>query len=476
MGELNMYLEHFQPKKKNDEYSQDFMYLISLICAKIWFTQRDALGIDNENDLKDEDLQSYNLVNQVIHRCQLNKFKREDSALLNLEEVVVKKSEKMALKEEVMDSEEEKEEKEDKEKSDDDTSSTHKLNKHHSSYNALKTLKKAHTSFHRKKRLEQDGEDLDDNMDNLPLQWIKLCTLFVAFERQIDHAKQMITFDVDKALTKIEKGEAVSIIKQPFTKRFGKTLNSRKIDEIRSHEATKKQKREGFEMKLKDEDQHHSSQLLKRTKTTSPVFTRDVDEISSTPIDEPVLEFHFSDNNSSTISQSLQSQNQLRILTRHLTKSTAMFYIKEKDNIKKILDGDTIALKMISILKITMEVNREIQKVIVDEMRKTSEEEEGISALIKSSLIMYLSKERKTKMTRNMLESAYLDSYAYYWIIRRDINFFVKNIAENNNMSGKLMFFKLEPQTNLMKIYLRDLMENLEEVKVDRVDLALQRW
>lgn len=33
--------------------------------------------------------------------------------------------------------------------------------------------------------------------------------------------------------------------------------------------------------------------------------------------------------------------------------------------------------------------------------------------------------------------SAYLNSYAYFWITRREFTYFVKNISENNNIEGK---------------------------------------
>ena len=47
-------------------------------------------------------------------------------------------------------------------------------------------------------------------------------------------------------------------------------------------------------------------------------------------------------------------------------------------------------------------------------------------------------------LVKNMYVSPYLEGYAYFWVFRREFNYFIKNIAENNNLKGKELVQTLE--------------------------------
>lgn len=83
----------------------------------------------------------------------------------------------------------------------------------------------------------------------------------------------------------------------------------------------------------------------------------------------------------------------------------------------------------------------------------------------------------KTKQPKNLHVSPYLESYAYFWIFRREFNYFIKNVAENNNIQGKKLLQVLESESNLIKTLLRNLQSDLSrDLLHTQSHMILQRW
>ena len=181
---------------------------------------------------------------------------------------------------------------------------------------------------------------------------------------------------------------------------------------------------------------------------------------------------------SSLVKQNLVSEPLLRILTRHLTRCTAnLFSTENGENNTALLEVDSTVLNMISVIKDMLQIDENLQSIIVNELNRISDEESAVVAMIKNSLFLFLTKSRQNKITSNLHQSVYLDSYSFSWHLRRNFNFFIKNISENKNLTGKLLFHRLEPKTKMIELYLVDLQKSLSLNNTDKkADLALQIW
>lgn len=477
-ADLTLYMTYFKPKITSCSYSRDFVYLISLISAKIWFSETDALGFNIEGELKDDDIDAFKLVNRVIKKCK-SRFKKEDTELIMLEEIEEEQEEKNKKKEagsaadlffqnnDVLNNQ-----LEETLSDGEDETDLHA----DSNMNAMRLMKRQKTSF-RIRMNKSKGVKSNDGKAEYPLQWTKLSTVFLNFQSLVENAKQMFSFDVDKALNRMERGESIIHLTQKDD-----TPSSAKMLRTNTYSFTKGENSLSIAGMDYSRDFTHQDEekrdLLRKKKRYDLQFQRAKGQRNGTPYHQPSINADSLESSVlSRFAQRVIGETQIRILARHLTKATSIFYDDEDSNIKKILDGDSTSLKMITIAKETMEKSHKLQRIIVSELKKRSDERKGIKGMIKSTILMYLSQKSKKFMNENRVESSYLDSYAYYWLLRKDINYFIKNISENNNMSGKLLFYKLEPSTNLMKLYLRDLQTNLEKNKrVDKSELALQKW
>ena len=534
------FVKFIKPENKNDAYTRDLVYLIGLVAAKIWFKEEDALGLSREEEeLKDKDVYSFSLVNRFLEESALV-FKKEDDGYLDYMKLVNMFKTEMGYDEEDIENSIMSERSmmeaysagidhlenkvslmpEAEEESSLDALKAREEERERDKYR--KVLTKQMTVF-RKKRLEEGNNSGRENTSGrtttagggksskkIHIQWEKLIALFDQFSDVLSDAKAMIQFDVEDVLCKIAKGKPLyDIYKAPNKDGGGSGMTSSRFfgsnqgggpDSLREGSIYSPRK---HRLNMRSDLNNNSVLKLKSSSrflnagTASNVFagrgsTRrasqmmqmmkkkhlEANELSI--FKQPKVNYRMLDEGKSVSSlvQKVTSEAMIVILTRHLTKTTSSFSNKDQENVNKLLDGDSTSLNMISILKDIMERKERLQQVIINELKNVSNDKKGITGTVQSSLLMFLSNSNTGGVRSEcLIESSYIDSYSYYWIIRRNFNYFLKNISENNNLSGKLLFHKLESTTSLMDSYLMDLQTRLEQKKqLNKIDLALQRW
>ena len=88
--------------------------------------------------------------------------------------------------------------------------------------------------------------------------------------------------------------------------------------------------------------------------------------------------------------------------------------------------------------------------------------------------------QRDTKegaVNLKIFESAYSQAYNDYWILRYILIKLITCIAENNNVEGKALFNRLEPNLNLIEGSLTEILCELKSADLmTGKDLIYQRW
>lgn len=160
---LDSFIDCFDPQATDDEYSQDFVYLISFICAKVWFRDKNALSIGAQaNDaLEEKDEQVVDFIHLVIARIRRDTI--ADKIVSN-EPIKIQKK--------------------------------RNSNMNNLTINIFKGKMNQILSKGIKTIFEQSTKEQEKDQR----QWESICTIFEKFSSLVEDAKKRVVFDVESTL------------------------------------------------------------------------------------------------------------------------------------------------------------------------------------------------------------------------------------------------------------------------------------
>ena len=170
----------------------------------------------------------------------------------------------------------------------------------------------------------------------------------------------------------------------------------------------------------------------------------------------------------------------VRVMTREYCRQFSMAKISEEQFVTRIVNGDHLLLEMSSILKKMLEYDEKIQRIIVEELINMENQKPGIRMLFQMITQICSLGERDKKDSAGgfkIFESAYYQAYDDYWILRYILIKLITCIAENNNVEGKALFNRLEPNLKLIEGSLTQILSELRSAdSMTGKDLIYQRW
>lgn len=171
--------------------------------------------------------------------------------------------------------------------------------------------------------------------------------------------------------------------------------------------------------------------------------------------------------------------NQFKILVRNVVK-----YIHRTHNIRKTkvsipIDTRSFYYNMLKLIEATLK-DRNIQKLIIKEILDPT-----INRLFESVLVYFgqtfMGELRSTLDSEDEEQTCIASSPNYQakvhsWKIRSIYKMFIKNLAENNNLEGKLLIYNMETRTSFIETMILNLINQKKSNRSNIEKITIERW